>query len=432
MGGTWQQQNKSLPGAYINILGKTPLTIKMSNRGIVALPLELGWGEKGKIYIVHPGDDTVKTLGDDIDNIVHLREALKNASEVLVCRVNGGQKASIELVTGVTAKAACEGVRGNNLSVITKATTGGKFTITTYLSGVAVDQQTITAYADFKPNGFITIEGTAAVTAGTKTLTGGSNTQSSDGDYTAALNAFKTQTFNTFGYVGSTQSVKALIEAYIKDLRENEGIKVQAVVSDYSCDYEGIIVVENGVVLSDGTTLKPEDVCSWVAGAAAGANVNQSNTGKVYEGAIDVSPRLLKSEMEEKADQGKFIFKVDSNQRVTVVYDINSLITYAPDKKKSFRKNRVIRAFDGIANDISSIWENNYMGKIDNTSDGRSLYRASLVEYFKALQGLNAIQNFTPEDVLVQAGVESDGILVTANIQPVDSSEKLYMEISVI
>ena len=50
MGGTWQQQNKSLPGAYINILGETPLSIKMSQRGIVALPVKLGWGEKGKVY----------------------------------------------------------------------------------------------------------------------------------------------------------------------------------------------------------------------------------------------------------------------------------------------------------------------------------------------------------------------------------------------
>ena len=431
MGGTWQQQNKALPGAYINILGKTPLSIKMSNRGVVALPLELGWGEKTKVYKVRPGDDTVKLLGSSVDKIVPLREALKNASEVLVCRVNGGQKASIELTAGVTATAACDGAKGNNISVITKEV-DGQFTLSTYMDGVIVDQQVIESYADFVPNGFITISGEGAVAPGTQNLSGGSSTTANDSDYTAALNKLKTLSFNTISYGGDTSTVKALIEAFVKELREGEGVKIQAVMSNYSCDYEGIIVVENGVILSDGTTLFAGDVCSWVAGATAGATVSQSNTGKVYEGAIDVNPRLLKSDMEKKADAGKFMFKVDNNQRVTVVYDINSLTSYLPSKNKSFRKNRVMRTLDGVANDISSIWENNYMGKINNNEDGRSLYRASLVEYFNALQGLNAIQNFTPEDVIVEAGTESDAVLVKANIQAVDSAEKLYMEISVI
>ena len=71
------------------------------------------------------------------------------------------------------------------------------------------------------------------------------------------------------------------------------------------------------------------------------------------------------------------------------------------------------------------------MGKIDNNVDGRSLYRAALVEYFKTLQGINAIENFKPEDVVVEAGKESDAIVVNIAIQPVDSAEKLYMTINV-
>lgn len=430
MGGTWQQQNKSLPGAYINILGETPLSIKMSQRGIVALPIELGWGEKGKVYKVHPGDDTVKILGSSINDIMPLREALKNSSEVLLCKVNGGQKASIELTSGVTATATCEGTKGNTLSVVTQGTSS-KYTISTFLDGVLVDKQTIATYAEFKPNGFITITGTATVVAGTKKLTGGSDTTATESDYTAVLNTLKTHNFNVIAYGGSVSAVKTNIEAYVKEMRENEGVKIQAVMSNHECDYEGIIVVDNGVILEDGTTLSSGDVCYWVAGATAGANVNQSNTGKVYEGAIDVNPRLLKSEMETKCDAGKVIFKVDYSQRVTMVYDINSLTTYVGGKNKAFRKNRVLRTLDNIANDISSIWEHNYMGKIDNTVDGRSLYRASLVEYFKALQGLNAIEGFVPEDVTVESGEESDAIVVNVGIKTVDSAEKLYMTISV-
>lgn len=430
MGGTWQQQNKSLPGAYINILGETPLSIKMSQRGIVALPIKLGWGEKGKIYKVHPGDDTVRSLGSSINDIIPLREALKNSSEVLLYKANGGQKASVELTAGVTATAVCEGSRGNAISVVAQGETRN-FTISTYLDGVLMDQQTLKSYEEFKPNGFITISGTAEFEAGTKQLASGSDTEAIESDFTAALNTFKTHNFNVIAYGGSISAVKTNIEAYVKEMRENEGVKIQAVMSNHDCDYEGIIVVENGVILEDGTTLSAGDVCYWVAGATAGANVNQSNTGKVYQGAIDVNPRLLKSEMETKCDAGKVIFKVDNSQRVTMVYDINSLTTYVGGKNKSFRKNRVIRTLDNIANDIASIWEHNYMGKIDNTADGRSLYRASLVEYFKALQGLNAIEGFAPEDVTVELGEDSDAIVVNVGVKTVDSAEKLYMTILV-
>ncbi|MFR1058916.1 MAG: hypothetical protein ACLSEY_00015 [Enterocloster sp.] len=44
-------------------------------------------------------------------------------------------------------------------------------------------------------------------------------------------------------------------------------------------------------------------------------------------GAIDVDPRMTKAEMENAVKAGKLIFKADSAQNVTVVYDINSLTT---------------------------------------------------------------------------------------------------------
>lgn len=430
MAGTWQTENKELPGAYINIFGKTPISINLTERGIVALPIELGWGVKGQVYEVKPGDDTLKLLGSNIDEIVELREALKGASKVLVCKVNEGTKATIELTSGVNATAVCEGTKGNNITVITK-TVDRDHIISTYFNNSKVDEQTIKTYSDFISNGFIEIKGTGEITQGTKQLQGGTDTSTSATNYSDALKIFKTCNFNVLAYGGGDSETKSNIEAFIKEMRENEGIKVQGVMTNYSSDYEGIIVVENGVILKDGSKLTPGQTVNWVAGITAGANINQSNTGKVYADAIDVNPRYTRTQMEEKTKAGKVLFKVDNNQRVTLVYDINSLVTFSPDKKKSFRKNRVIRTLDNIANDVAVVWEYNYMGKIDNNADGRSLYRGALIDYFKTLQKLNAIENFNPEDVTVESGEESDAIIVNASIQPVDSAEKLYMTINV-
>ena len=180
----------------------------------------------------------------------------------------------------------------------------------------------------------------------------------------------------------------------------------------------------------DNTKITAAETTAWVAGATAGASITTSNTGMIYTGAIDVDPRMTKSEMENAIKAGKFIFKSDSAQNVSVVYDINSLTTVTVDKGKMFTKNRVIRTIDNIANDITKIFEANYVGKVNNNDAGRSLLRASLVDYFTTLQGMEAIQNFDVSDVAIVKGNDSDAVVVTANIQPVDSVEKIYITVN--
>ena len=70
------------------------------------------------------------------------------------------------------------------------------------------------------------------------------------------------------------------------------------------------------------------------------------------------------------------------------------------------------------------------MGKVNNNADGRSLLKAALVDYFVTLQSMSAIQNFEPDDVTVDAGTDTDAVVVNAYIQPVDSIEKIYVTVN--
>lgn len=252
-------------------------------------------------------------------------------------------------------------------------------------------------------------------------------------DVTAALSTLKTVSFNVLCYpYGSTEEEtnKAAIATWIKAMREDEGIKCQAVLANYVADSEGIINVVQGVKLTDGTELTVAQTTAWVAGATAGASIATSNTGTTYTGAIDVIPRMTKTEMEEAISAGKFIFKVDTAQNVSVVYDINSLTTITVEKGKMFTKNRLIRTIDNIANDVAKIFEANYVGKVNNNKDGRLLLKAALVDYFTTLQNMGAIQNFETDDVTVIAGGDTDVVEITCNIQPVDSVEKIYITVN--
>jgi len=346
MAGTWNNQNKILPGAYINFLTNAPLSITPGERGTVVLLQEMSVGSAGDIYTVTSTESNYPEEIIGADKLL-ANEALKGAKTILVYNLG--------------------------------------------------TEHTLTAVE-------------------------------------SALTALRTIKFDTLAYPydGGYEANKEVITTWIKGMREEEGLKIQGVLANHGADYEGIINVAQGIELVDRTILTPAQVTAWVAGQTAGATINKSNTGEKYTGAIDVVPRMTKSEMEEAITQGKFIFKVDSAQNVTAVYDINSLTTTTVSKGKQFKKNRVVRTLDGINNDIIEIFESNYIGKVNNNADGRSILRSTLIDYFKELQRMAAIQQFTADDVTVTSGTDLEAVVIDCFIQPVDSVEKMYITVNLL
>jgi hypothetical protein len=347
MSGTWTSQNKILPGAYVNFLTNTPLSITPGDRGVAVLLQEMSVGAAGDMYTITAKTNNYPSGVTTADKLL-VSEALKGAKTVVVYNLGTSHTAAV---------------------------------------------------------------------------------------ITTALEALKTVQFNTlcYPYDGSEFTANKLsIVTWIEDLRKEEGIKAQVVLANNAADKESVINVTNGVVLSNGTVLTAAQATAWVAGVTAGANIYQSNTGKIYPDAVDVSPRMTKTEMEAAITAGNFIFKVDSAQNVSAVYDINSLITTTVEKSEVFKKNRVIRTIDGINNDIVAIFESNFIGKVNNNADGRSILRSYLIDYFNELQMLSAIQNFNTEDVIVTAGNNSDAVIIDCYIQPVDSVEKIYITVNLV
>src|SRR5690606_2932568 len=234
-------------------------------------------------------------------------------------------------------------------------------------------------------------------------------------------------------YTGTDAGIKALYSAFVRRLREDEGKKIQVILENYpTADYEGVISVKNGVILADGTTLTAGQAAGWVAGASAGANVNESLTYTAYDDAVDATPRYTNSQIIAALQAGEFVF-TPGNGVAQVEQDINTLTSFVPGEKgRQFAKNRVIRVLDSIGNDIRRIFEAFYIGQVNNNADGRNLLKNEINTYLDNLQNMNAIQNFNPQtDIVVQAGQEADSVYVEANIQPVDSIEKIYMLIRV-
>ncbi|WP_313151363.1 phage tail sheath family protein [Enterococcus sp.] len=432
-GGTWTTQNKVRPGAYVNVRSNGNVGTSDSITGVVALPLAIDFGPEGEVIEINVSSDLTR-FGYDLthEKLLLLREALKQAATVLLYRVgSGGKAAAVEGSLSVTALYG--GTRGNDISVISKENVNitGAFDVETYLEGRLIDSQTAKTIGELSNNRLVSFTGEGELTAFSIVLENGSNTAATANDYMTFFSKIQVYDFNTIALPVKDEVTKAAGASFINRMRNEEGKKCQLVVAGYAANSEAVINIKNGVVLSDGTLISPEQATAWVAGASAAAGVATSLTYKAYDGATDVTQRYLNSEIITSLQNGEFVF-TEKRGSAVVEQDINSLRSFTTEKSRDFAKNRILRVLDDIANNSKKTFEDNFIGKVNADQDGRELFKADRISYFNSLQGAGAITNFSADDVVVEAGNDKDSIVLNVQVQPVDAMEKLYMTVQVL
>lgn len=442
-GGTWLSQNKVRPGAYINFKAVPKPSMTVGDRGIMAIPLPLNWGETGKLIEVLSTDlldgTSRKLVGFtafDAESKL-LAGALSYCYKALVYRTNAGGVKATATIGNIKADAKYFGTLGNGIIIaISNDSATNLWTFITYLNGSQVDKQVISQASELVSNDYVDFtvleEGSLTETVGTA-LEGGTNgTVTPETAYPAFLNLLAMAKWQTMACISSDATIKASIQTFIRRMRDDEGRYVQGVVADYDgADYEGIINSISSVVI-DGITWTKEEFVAIVAGMTAGANFNESNTAKKVTGATSIVNELSDSEIKTALSNGKFLLSMSTSGSVKVEQDINSLHTYSQDRNYNFSKNRVIRTLDEIGTTTKTTWEDNYMGKVDNNETGRGLFKADLIQYGNEMQRLAGIQEFAgADDIRVAQGNDLDAVLVDWYVKPVDSMEKLYMTVHV-
>ena len=251
----------------------------------------------------------------------------------------------------------------------------------------------------------------------------------------AMLAKLKTEDANVivYPYLKSTTSASTAqqtIANWVKAMQEEEGKNITAILTNYVADSQYVINNVQGVTLSDGSTLTAAETGAWIGGVTAGAKITESNTARKFVGAIDVTPRMTKTEMETAIKAGKLILTVDKSQNVTVVADVNSLTSTTQTLGDIMKQNRSVRTACGIREDIGTVWDSNIKGKYNNNEEGRSIFKSALVEYFADLERRGAIQNFSADDITVEAGTAINAVVVTVAVQLVGSMEIAYITVN--
>lgn len=444
MAGTWQTQSKRRPGAYINVKGaKKDESVSPLGRLLLFSDEQLDWGAKGAVELSSDTDFRA-TLGTTLDDprLTPVREALKGAQTVIFVNLNSGTKATGDAgFWNIEAKHP--GTKGNQIVVTIEPDPGDtkQATVTTTFENIQVDSQVITidTYKMIENNSFVTftpkesVEGTEFKTK-TTTLAGGTTTKATaESLYASELENNTYAVVTTAGY-SSESNMHSLIVSAVKRLREQEGIKVRAVVpkTNSKWDYEGVSVVRNGYVLANGETVTNTVATARYAGLAASTTGATSLTYTQLEDAVSAYPKLTNDNTIQALNNGEIVFTTRPGQRVVIEQDINSLTTFTSDKPKLFAKNKIIRTLDAICEDTSNVFETSFIGKVPNNDYGRNLFKANRVTYLQNLQNQNMIQDFdSEEDIVVKPGNDSDSIVCDLAITPVDAIEKLYMTIVV-
>ena len=452
---------KVRPGTYINFeSGRDPGILSAGQRGTVIIPLsKAAYGPaKQFIRLTNASPDAeATTLGysiydsDPNRQMLLIREAFKRAVTVYVYILTEGKKATAEIGMSVpaeddaeapattnmlTATAKHGGSRGNAFTVTVDANPLGGYDVIIHLAGGKVAEyerlETVEELIALD-NPYITFTGAGKLgEAAGKNLAGGDDAEATNTDITDFIDAWEMVKFHTvcFPFNGEgSQSIKQAALTKIKYMRDSMGKGVQVVMPDAGgMDYEGVINVTNSVSL-DGDDLSHAEACAWVAGATAGATNTESLTYKQYAGATAVVDPKNNEEAIAAIKAGEFFFSVNEDREVVVEYDINSLVTFADKKDKSYQKNRIIRVYDTFQETVQLNFPPN---KFNNNARGWDIMEGIGKTILRQFEDADAITNVSyDEDFLVdRENSADDETYFNVGIQAVDSAEKLYFTIT--
>ena len=422
-GGTFQVQNKVLPGAYINFISKAKAKAELSDRGFATIALELDWGTDNEVFEVTNADfqkNSLKLFGYDYghEKLRGLRDLFLNLNTLYAYRLNTGNKA-----TNTYATARHSGIRGNDIKIIIQKDVDNQslFYVKTLIGNILVDNQTVPDMTSLKDNDYVIWkkDGQLQETAGIP-LANGTNSEVETANHQAYLDKIEAYTFNIIGVVTTTDTVKSLYVNFTKRMRDEVGAKFQLVVHNKKADYEGVINVKNPVNAENESAL-----VYWVTGLEAACKVNKSCLNKLYNGEFELKADYTQAQLTQAVKQGEFtLHKVGSDIRV--LEDINSLVTLTEEKREDFQDNQTIRVIDQIANDIAVIFNKKYLEILNNQAGRISLW-TDIVNHHEKLQKIGAIEDFKDEDVTIEKGDTKKSVLIFLSVTPAGTMAQLYM-----
>ena len=432
-GGTFISQNKILPGSYINFVSLKNASSSLSDRGTAALALWLDWGRQGEIIEVSSQDfekNSLKIFGYPFTHpkMKGLRDLFRNIRTLYTYRLNtGGSFAENEFCT-----AKFRGSRGNDIKIIVEKNSDNNALsdVVILFDGLRVYSETVENIEQLSDNDYVNWKRESLLfdTPGMPLEDGddGIYDVTNAAEHISFLDKLEAYSFNALGCPYDNASVNQLYASFAKRMRDEVGVKFQAVCFNTAGDHEGVVNVACEAKEEEDSEFDKAALVYWITGIIAGCAVNRSNLNKRYDGEFKPVTDFNQKALIDAIKAGKFMLH-NVNGEARVLADINSLVSLTAEKGDDFKENQTVRVIDQIANDIAVMFNTRYLGIIPNNDSGRVSLWSDIVSHHQTLESLGAITEFSPENVTVEKGETKKSVVVTDMIMPVNAMAQLYM-----
>ena len=201
------------------------------------------------------------------------------------------------------------------------------------------------------------------------------------GDISDALERLKNKQWYYLTVPGLSDGETDTVVEYIKEQRNKYHKTFKAVLPSVAADYEGIINFATDNIKVGAKTYSTAEFCCRIAGILAGLPLNRSAT---YYTLPEVESITESETPDSDVDNGKLIL-INDGTKIKIARGVNSLTTFTEDKSSDFAKIKILEAVDMIRDDIRTTFEDEFVGKVENSYDNKIVFIAAVNKYFKDL-----------------------------------------------
>ena len=168
---------------------------------------------------------------------------------------------------------------------------------------------------------------------------------------------------------------------FVVKQREDTHKSFKAVLPHHACSHEGIVDFATDDIKVGTKTYTAAEYCARIAGVLAGLPLNRSCT---YYVLPEVESITEVTNPDDQIKNGKLILINDGTQ-IKSARGVNSFCDDLDYKGEDFKKIKIVEAMDMIRDDIRTTFENDFVGKVENSYDNKIIFIAAVNKYFKDL-----------------------------------------------
>ena len=204
-----------------------------------------------------------------------------------------------------------------------------------------------------------------------------------DGNIDTALQRLKNKKWNWLTVPSVQSGESGSIADWIREQRSTYHKTFKAVLPETAADSEGVVNFATDGIKVGTKTYTAAEYCPRIAGVLAGLPLNRSAT---YYSLPEVEAISESESPDADIDAGRLIL-INDGTKIKIARAVNSLATLTETTGEDFKKIKIVEAADMIRDDIRTTFEDEFIGKIENSYDNKIIFLAAVNKYLKDLAG---------------------------------------------